>query len=144
MLATVATLIMSFLTCLLLLALSKVLRSGDHTAAPTANAPVQHDLDRLKRQLKETNVVVLETSSDAYLNVTLHRNALYRLHSHTSYQEVATTDRALLTHIAQQLDAQGIEYEVFKNKSETPLLRRGEWIASWGGILYLPLVDPSF
>lgn len=78
------------------------------------------------------------TTAGAYTTVQLSNHTIYRLHHPTTHQEVATTDTSIRQQIARQLTVAGIEYEVVQNNSDEVVLEKGEWVISWGGLLYLP------
>lgn len=84
------------------------------------------------------------TATDAFITVQLETNIVYRLQPEYTYQEVATPNEKLLQQLTQELDEQGIEYEVLKNNGDAVLLCKGEWVVSWGGILYLPHAVTAF
>lgn len=94
-------------------------------------------LDAFLKKLEQQHAVAVPSEA-GYVTVRLSNNTRYRLYQATTYQEVATLDSGLLHQISRQLDAQGIEYEVFKNNSDTVLIHAGEWIINWGGLLYIP------
>lgn len=70
--------------------------------------------------------------------VWLNSKTLYQLQRQTTFQQIATLDRDLLPRLMHELAAQGIEYDVYKNPDSVAFIAPGEYIVSWGGIVYLP------
>jgi hypothetical protein len=98
----------------------------------------------VNRLQKRNGTFSTTTAGGTFVAVRVAQDVRYRIHPATSYQELAITDSALLRPFMQQLDAQGIEYAVLQNMSAAVILRSGEWVISWGGILYLPKLQDSF
>jgi len=148
LLATAATIVMAMLTCLLLIGTLRKLGLAD--APPTAGLQAARssnktELDRFITKLTQTYPATLHTSAkDGYVTVWLQRGLVYRLHTLTSEQEVATTSAAALQNVLKQLDSHGMDYTFFKNTGTAVLITKGEWIITWGGILYLPQANVPF
>jgi hypothetical protein len=103
----------------------------------------QTDVPAFLKMLKQKQATVSWKPETSCLQVPINNKTLYQLQYRTTYQVVATTDSILLHPIIKQLDGQDISYEVFKNTGDYFLLQPGEWIVCWGGILYLPQLEPS-
>jgi hypothetical protein len=141
---------------LLVIALNGTLRSC--AVVPNAQSPlyqmpaaafdqnpalVQTDVPAFLKMLKQKQVAISWKPETSCLQVPINNKTLYQLQYRTTYQVVATTDSSLLHPVIKQLDGQDISYEVFKNTGDYFLLQPGEWIVCWGGILYLPQLEPS-
>lgn len=138
-LATVVTVLLSFAVCFVLVTLAENIFIEAKTSE-TKQDMQQNDPDTFIKMIRQTHGTSSTTTTHAFATVRLAGNTLYRLQRQSTHQEIATTNEKIRQQIMRQLDANGIEYEVFKNTGETFLIHKGEWIVSWGGILYLPEV----
>lgn len=112
---------------------------------PMESSMPQTDQHTFMQMLQERpNANINTTSAGTFVTVRLGERAVYRLYCESTYQELAVAGDQMRRQLMHQLDAQGIEYEVLKNTGGTALLCSGEWIFSWGGLLYLPRTPYSF
>jgi hypothetical protein len=147
--AIVIALAFAFALSLLFLALAQTLTPNSYANQPKHDATI----GSISKQQTGVNTIPYEpmesfihsikqkhktVTSGALHTINLGSTLLYRINQANTYQEVATIDARESHHITQQLDAHGIEYEIGKNESDQALLRKGEYIISWGGVLYLP------
>lgn len=114
---------------------------NEQNATPQAGETSRPETENFVKQLNDQYPT---TRTGTLVTARLASNLLYRLHRETTYQELITTDEKEVAQLTRQLDAQGIEYEVLKNPGDAVVLAKGEWIISWGGILYLPQPHFSF
>lgn len=137
LLATVVTLFTAVALCFVFITLAGTLASDIKNTPAVApdKVPEQTNPDAF---LKKVTGTYPATVTEDFATVQLGAGVVYRIQHKSTYQEMATTDYTMLQSITRQLDANGIEYEVFKNNSHAVLLRKGEWVVSWGGTLYLP------
>jgi hypothetical protein len=106
-------------------------------------ASTQTNVHAFLKMIKQKQATICWKPESSCLLVPINNKTIYQLQYRTTYQVVAITDSSQLQPIVKQLDEQDISYDVFKNTGAYFLLKPGEWIVCWGGILYLPQLEPS-